>query len=362
MGIRFRKMVPSLSIMFCHLYAMIFLLGELGGSIPILVQGLQNSKVLDSFIRNGCTCIIVLFALFMNHYQFRKIKHIPYSVYFFTSFLNLFILIISWYSGFYLRIREFENALFQFIVFFFLLVTDVFAYFILHTLCRKNEEKMDLVIKNDELEKNEELMLVSDQNLEKLRMLRHDCKNQYATMKVLLEEKRYDELDKFFLEYGDGVIEPISFISVNNRIISSILNMEYSKAMARGVQFDCKIAIPDQLPYYSTDLTSLLCNVLDNAIEATCQVDVEKRILIRMRVYQDFFYMEVVNPIKDGLTMEMIRKTRTTKKDADQHGYGRKIISSIVKKYNGTKKDEIIGGMYHVTIMLSNPTKKEDEE
>ena len=221
---------------------------------------------------------------------------------------------------------------------------------------------MDLVIKNDELEKNEELMLVSDQNLEKLRMLRHDCKNQYATMKVLLEGKRYDELDKFFLEYGDGVIEPISFISVNNRIISSILNMEYSKAMARGVQFDCKIAIPDQLPYYSTDLTSLLCNVLDNAIEATCQVDVEKRILIRMRVYQDFFYMEVVNPIKDGLTMEMIRKTRTTKKDADQHGYGRKIISSIVKKYNGTKKDEIIGGMYHVTIMLSNPTKKEDEE
>jgi hypothetical protein len=231
-GIRFRKMIPSLSILICYLYAMTFLLGELGGSIPILVQGLDASKYLDTFIRNFCTFLIVPFALFANRYPFRKIRNIPFSIYFFTGFFNAFILIISWYSNFYLQVREFNYAIFKLIIFFFLLVADIFAYFMLHTLCRKNQEKMELVIKNDELEKNEQLMMISDQNLEKLRMLRHDTKNQYATMKLLLEEKRYDKLETFFQEYGDGVIEPISFISVKNKVVSSILNMEFSKAMA----------------------------------------------------------------------------------------------------------------------------------
>ncbi len=362
-GIKFRKIRKSLCIIFCSLYAMTFLLGELGGSIPILVQQLESSKILDSIIRNVCTFLIVPFAYIINRYPFSKIRFIPFSVYFFTAFFNLFILVISWYSSFHLQIREFNFAMFELIIFLFLVISDVFAYLMLFNQCRKNQEKMDLIIKNDELEKNEQLMMISDQNLEKLRMLKHDCKNQYATMKLLLEQRKYDELDQFFMEYGDGIIEPVSFISVNNKVISSILNMEYSKALAQSIHFDCKLAIPDHLDIYSTDLTSLLCNLLDNAIEATVLTEKEKRIYIRMRVYQEFLYIEIANPIRSGLSLDDIKKVRTTKNNFEQHGFGRKVISSTVRKYNGTIHDEINeDGMYHVTIMLSMPNEKGEEE
>jgi sensor histidine kinase regulating citrate/malate metabolism len=87
----------------------------------------------------------------------------------------------------------------------------------------------------------------------------------------------------------------------------------------------------------------------------------ERRISIRMRVYQEFLCIEVSNPIAKNQSLEFIRNIRTTKKDIQHHGYGRKIISSIVKKYNGTKNDEIENGIYRVNIMLSMPNKGGEE-
>lgn len=352
----------ALFIVFYYTYGMEFLLGELGGSLPLLVRDMAFGKEIDTIIRNFITVMEVPYAFLLNKFSFRKIKNIPIPTIAFSSLLCIGEIGLTFFSTYYIHVSTFILSLYQFIIFFFLILTNIVSYIMMYKICFANQEKIKLQAKNYELEKNQELLMVSDQNLEKLRELKHDSKNQYAYMKLLLEEKKYDELEKFFQEYGDGILEPLSFIHCENPIVSSILNMEYAKARASEVDFDCKLALPSSLPILATDLTSLLCNLIDNAIRGAKESRKVPCVTIRMREYQKFLYVEIRNPIKDGLTLNQIETTRTTKENKNIHGFGKKIIASIVKKYNGTRNVSLKDGIYSVKIMLSYPEEEKKEE
>lgn len=354
--------IRSLFTVFFYLYGMMFLLGELGGSIPLLVRDLDYGKEIDSITRNLITAMQIPYAYFLNRHSFSKLKDVPLPSFVFSSLLCLSEICVTFFSTYYLRVNTFILSLFLFIVFFFLALMNIVSYYMMYHIVKTNQDMIRLQAKNFELEKTQELLMVSDQNLEKLRELKHDSKNQYAYMKMLLSEKRYDELDSFFEEYGDGILEPISFISSSNPIISSVLNMEYSKARALGVGFDCKLAVPASVPIRSTDLSSLLCNLLDNAIKGTKESGENRPVIIRMREYQRFLYLEVRNPVFSTLTLKELESIKTTKKDEKFHGFGRKIIASIVKKYNGTIEGSLNDHIYSVKIMLSYPNTEDKEE
>lgn len=354
--------IRSLFTVFFYLYGMMFLLGELGGSLPLLVRDLAYGKEIDSVIRNLITAMQIPYSYFLNRHSFSKLKDLPLPSFVFSSLLCLSEICIIFFSTYYIRVNAFTLSLFLFIVFFFLALMNIVSYYMMFHIVKANQDMIRLQAKNFELEKTQELLMISDRNLEKLRELKHDSKNQYAYMKMLLSEKRYDELDSFFEEYGDGILEPISFISSSNAIVSSVLNMEYSKAKALGVGFDCKLAIPSSLPILSTDLSSLLCNLLDNSIQGTKESGEKRPVMIRMREYQRFLYLEVNNPVLPSLTLKQIEGIRTTKKDEEFHGFGRKIIASIVKKYNGTIETSLKDHIYSIKIMLSYPNTEDKED
>ncbi len=354
--------LKALFISFYCTYGMAFLLGELGGSLPLLVRDMTFGKEVDTIIRNLITGMEIPYSLLLNKFPFKKIKNIPLPTIAFSSLLCIGEVGITFYSTYYIHINTITLSLYQFIIFFFLILTNIVSYIMMYKICFANQERIKLQAKNYELEKNQELLMVSDQNLEKLRELKHDSKNQYAYMKILLEEKRYDDLERFFQEYGDGILEPLSFIHTKNPIISSILNMEYAKARALKVDFDCKTALPASLPILATDLTSLLCNLLDNAIRGAKESSKNPTVTIRLREYQKFFYIDIRNPVKDGITLTELETIKTTKEDKNLHGFGRKIISSIIKKYNGTKNVSINESIYSIKIMLSYPEEEMKEE
>ncbi len=83
---------------------------------------------------------------------------------------------------------------------------------------------------------------------------------------------------------------------------------------------------------------------------------------IRLREYQKFFYIDIRNPVKDGITLTELETIKTTKEDKNLHGFGKKIISSIIKKYNGTKNVSLNESIYSIKIMLSYPEEEMKEE
>lgn len=83
------------------------------------------------------------------------------------------------------------------------------------------------------------------------------------------------------------------------------------------------------------DLCSLLSNILDNAITAckNCQID-SKRIFINIISDEYKYVFCVKNSIPESV-LQHNPDLITTKSDKDNHGMGVKIIRSIAAKYDG---------------------------
>ncbi len=241
------KLMTALAV-----YSLYFLLTTLGSVIPSLFTDLPTSsgKVLDIIFRWGSFLLMIPFGLLIHHYNLNKIKHIhKMSALFVVVYCTCEMVIVvlfnkfkgtsenpKWFYHFYLAL-----------LFLILAFIHALSYLSFYNVNKSHSDALELQVKNSELEKNAEMLSMSEKNLEEMRKLKHDQKNQYGLMKLLIQEKRYDDLAKFFDQYGDGIIEPLSFISCDNKPLSAVLNMEFSKAKARGIDFDIKISVPRNL-------------------------------------------------------------------------------------------------------------------
>lgn len=225
------------------LYGMHFLLGELESCVPVLLRESTYGKQWDTILRNTISATLILFAWFLRHYSLTKIKKLPITAVIFIAIISLLEIGLFIYVSYLTSFNsDAKTATIKLVFSIYIVVLYYFSYYLIYKICVGNEDKVQLQAENYELTKNNELMMISDEYYGKLRAMKHDAKNQYGYMKVLIQEKKFDELVEFFNQYGDGTLEAISFITSNNSMIDSILNMEYAKARANSIEFDVKIA------------------------------------------------------------------------------------------------------------------------
>ena len=84
------------------------------------------------------------------------------------------------------------------------------------------------------------------------------------------------------------------------------------------------------------DLTSLFCNLLDNAYEAANNIPASYiEITACKREKTPFTVITVVNSCRTNPFSEQNNKLATGKPDKSKHGFGIKSIQKVVKKYHG---------------------------
>lgn len=144
--------------------------------------------------------------------------------------------------------------------------------------------------------------------------------------------------------------------NTGNHIVDTILMDKAIQFSQKGIKLNCAadgrlLAFMDPL-----DLSALLGNLLDNAIEHTEMIgDPAKRwIEFVIRRKNSFAVVGVGNcfegevEFRDGLP-------RTTKADERFHGYGTKSIKNTVARYDGTVNFSAENGTFLVKISFSLP-------
>jgi sensor histidine kinase regulating citrate/malate metabolism len=100
------------------------------------------------------------------------------------------------------------------------------------------------------------------------------------------------------------------------------------------------------------DMTVILGNLLDNAVEACTRMDEANRYIDLNITYKpDYLVIQIENP----MGREPVLKNgayRTTKPDFDNHGFGLDHIAYLVSRHNGLMKIEPDGGVFKVSIAL----------
>ncbi|MGN0813798.1 MAG: sensor histidine kinase [Candidatus Coproplasma sp.] len=243
-------------------------------------------------------------------------------------------------------------------------VFSVSGYMMIYFHCKVRKSMTELQVSNRLLESDKQMLIISEQAISELRSMRHDIKNQYKVMEIMLSEGKYEELGKYFASMNESFLAEAcnGFVDCGNTLINSIINMELLKANKYGVQLDTKINVPDQLPFEQSDLCRILVNLIDNALEAVLRMD-NKDYFVSCRIgcRADYLYICVLNKIKEDCDRDVLLEMNTEKEDAVNHGYGHRIVKRIAEKYNGLVNYTIEENEFMAEVMLEFCDVKTDK-
>ncbi len=233
------------------------------------------------------------------------------------------------------------------------LITEIGIYLGLYATSKNQKKLLDLQAQAKLNEAAYETLKLNEESIERTSIARHDMKNHYAYIASLLEQKKYDEAYQYVSTVNEESYGNFHIIDCGNRILSSILNLELSKARIKGIQLKYFVAVPKELPFKETDLCSLLTNLIDNALEAIEREKNGGSVDIQIYTKGGYLRISITNP-----TNRKEINLKTTK-ESQGHGYGLKIIRSIVENYNGFLNMEIKDGMFETDIMMDMDSKGE---
>ena len=207
------------------------------------------------------------------------------------------------------------------------------------------------------LEDAERMTIEIDQtNREELEKLRHDIKNQFSYVGVMLQQGKNEEAKQYVEDYLNTSNPVLHSFSCSNNVINSIINLELTKAKIKKIKIDVKVVVPPALPFKDIDLVSLLTNMIDNAIE-NYYSEGNELITVRIMKQNDFIRFIVSNPVNlEKVNMHSLTKTS---KIGRGHGYGTKIIKNIASAYNGYVDFSIEDNRFVCDTVLNLNTKEQ---
>lgn len=182
-------------------------------------------------------------------------------------------------------------------------------------------------------------------NLEKehshISRIRHDMKNQLLILSDLQNNGKYEEVKHILSTLTSELDKSKQSIS-GNLYVDAVLRQKQEQY--KDIEFRLTISLDSDFEMEGTDIISLLSNIIDNACEELRRIQANA---FQLSLNGNKSKLEIleVNPCRKQVVLE-------TDKNKESHGYGLKIIHSIVEKYDG----EIIiktEGEFRLFVMLN---------
>ena len=204
--------------------------------------------------------------------------------------------------------------------------------------------------------------------LEKYRILNHENKNQFLTLRNMLSTD-----NKKVIKYIDTIVE--NKIKDNEKIMSEtskipsggLRGLIYSKLLVMSNQkINYKLSISNQVKI--TDLinniddTTLLdiCKIigvyLDNAIQEVTNIE-NKNINIEMYIIDEFLEIAISNNYKNPIEIDKLEEKGYTNKGKG-HGYGLSLTKEIINNNKKLSNEKNISKEYFTQILKIELQKK----
>ncbi|MDE7362393.1 MAG: ATP-binding protein [Oscillospiraceae bacterium] len=172
-----------------------------------------------------------------------------------------------------------------------------------------------------------------------LQKLRHDVKNNIVTITALIDSGNSAEAKRLLNELGDRLTSGLgSEKATGVASIDTTLAAKKKLCEERGVALEMRVEPLPETKIPPLDLSSVLSNILDNALEAAADCPEP---VITLRVFKYKMYLAIVceNPVSGKLRI-VGNRLITTKENIGQHGYGTEIITEICGRNNGSFRYE----------------------
>lgn len=219
-----------------------------------------------------------------------------------------------------------------------LLVVNLFLVYIYDKIMENEQNRIKLEILEQQVVYYNELK----SSYSRSAALRHDYEKHCYIISMLVQEKRYEELNEYISKMDSMNKEHQVESYTKNIVLDAIISEKHKKAEKLGINFFVsaeKMGEKIQDPMY---LCILFGNILDNAVEA-CERLINKGCdysYIKVKICKDTkidgngLYVSVMNSSEKPI--EKNGSLISHKGNALRHGYGLKNATEVVDKMQGT--------------------------
>ena len=171
-------------------------------------------------------------------------------------------------------------------------------------------------------------------HMKQTRLLRHDFRQSVHILTSMAEKDDLSGLKSYLREYEQRMDAEASVNYCSNAALNALFNYYKTMADSRGINTLWQISIPEPLTVSELDISSLMGNLMENAIAGCGTVpEGERRFALSVEVRQgNFLYIVSTNSF-DGRARKSANGYLSTKQTGE--GLGLLSISSVAEKYNG---------------------------
>ncbi len=189
---------------------------------------------------------------------------------------------------------------------------------------------------------------------EAIRRFRHDLVNHIGVLRELVSQKRTDDARDYIDTIWDMNKDFDLKIHTGDSFLDVIMNYYFYLAEKEHVKFAVSGKLTEKLPMEMVDLTTLMGNVLQNAMEAATKTPAPE-ITVALVEHKNETFITVSNSV-----MEKINTKKgflmTSKRDKADHGFGLKNIAVAVEKYHGEYDMDFVSkdgkSMFRISIAV----------
>lgn len=176
--------------------------------------------------------------------------------------------------------------------------------------------------------------LVKEQD-DSQKILIHDFKNHLHVISKLCKDDKADEAYRYIEELVEStsIFKTTKFTNCNN--LNLILTLYQSKCKQLNITYNVDIQGADISFIQDSDLTSLFCNLLDNAVTAAEGITNSFISIIIRQKNTHAYTVSIANSCLKAPETNENGELITSKSDTHNHGVGFHSITKVVNKYNG---------------------------
>lgn len=300
--------------------------------------------------------IINIILFLMSIHYFKKLKYDISKKYWITLnfILTLFIgtLIFIMYINSPLQNISNIYSLYVFGISISFFALGFLVIYFFQEICYFYERNKQNSIANIKAKSLEQQMAHQKVEASELRMIRHDIKNNLMIIFNLLKKNNLEESKMYIDAITVALDETKPTVNSGNAIIDSILNYKIAVCKKTDIKIQINVDNLPDIKINPLDLSAIVSNVLDNAIEANEKVGQPERFIqVKIFCYKNFLSIVVKNPFNDNIEYDN-DLVKTSKLNKKYHGYGLQSIKSAAEKNYGSFKFFIDNNIFTATILL----------
>lgn len=184
----------------------------------------------------------------------------------------------------------------------------------------------------------------------KIRQERHELKNQYFKLQVLMHNQEYEKLEEEIGTVVDRISTNLKSLETGSTYLDYLLLQKQEQAEKYNIPFHVEINLPQDIAYDDTAAGTALSNLIDNAIESS-RKEKTPDIQISIRNVKGYFYCEIKNYVTKNV-LAANPSLDTTKNDKDMHGFGLKIVRKTLEQANGILNLSVDQSYFKAAFML----------